>query len=83
MSPIQRGLEAEDTREPRAEQPIVVGIDGSPGAVAALRWAAVEARTHGRRLTAVYAYDPVVYGAPHAADGRDPGPGGGRWRSPA
>src|SRR5664280_1711466 len=64
MSPIQPGLEAEDTREPRAEQPIVVGIDGSPGAVAALRWAAVEARTHGRRLTAVYAYDPVVYGAP-------------------
>jgi hypothetical protein len=82
MSPIQRGLEAEDTREPRAERPIVVGIDGSPGAVAALRWAAVEARTHGRRLTPS---TPTTRWctAPHAADGRDLGPGDGRWRSPA
>src|SRR5674536_94088 len=49
----------------RAERPIVVGIDGSPGSVAALRWAASEARAHGRPLTAVVAYDvPAYYGYP-------------------
>src|SRR5664280_2713925 len=51
----------------RAERPIVVGIDGSPGSVAALRWAASEARAHGRPLTAVVAYDvPAYYGYPLA-----------------
>ncbi len=45
----------------------MVGIDGSAGAVAALRWAAAESRAHGRPLTVVNVYDPVIfYGYPIA-----------------
>lgn len=32
---------------------IVVGVDGSPGSLVALRWAAEEARVHGAKLRAV------------------------------
>jgi nucleotide-binding universal stress UspA family protein len=46
---------------------IVVGIDGSPGARAALRWAVVEARAHGARLTAVHAWS--VPAGPIGLDG--------------
>ena len=35
---------------------ITVGVDGSEGAVAALRWAAAEARLRGGRLRAVHAW---------------------------
>ena len=35
---------------------IVVGIDGSPGSDAALRWALDEARLRGSRLRAVHVY---------------------------
>lgn len=41
---------------------IVVGVDGSRGAAAALRWAAAEARRRGASLTAVHAYiRPLAY----------------------
>lgn len=43
------------------QRPVVVGVDGSPAAVAALRWAAGDAKAHGRPLTVVYAPDPAVY----------------------
>ncbi|HVM53988.1 MAG TPA: universal stress protein [Acidimicrobiales bacterium] len=36
---------------------IVVGLDGSTGSTAALRWAAAEARIHGAPLTALFAWD--------------------------
>jgi nucleotide-binding universal stress UspA family protein len=59
--------EAQATKDIGANgRPIVVGIDGSPGAVAALKWAAVEARAHGWPLTVVYAYDPMTYYYPIA-----------------
>lgn len=35
---------------------VVVGVDGSPGARAALEWAAAEARLRGARLRAVHAW---------------------------
>jgi nucleotide-binding universal stress UspA family protein len=46
---------------------IVVGVDGSPGAAAALAWALAEARTHGAELSVVsgFAYTDVV-GVPGA-----------------
>src|SRR5437867_3157773 len=36
---------------------IVVGVDGSPGGDAALRWALAEARLRGARLRVVHAYE--------------------------
>lgn len=40
---------------------IVVGVDGSDGSKTALRWAVDEARLHGARVVALYAWDvPVV-----------------------
>lgn len=40
-----------------AGEGIVVGVDGSPGSVAALSWAVDEARRRGTRLTAVMVWD--------------------------
>ena len=40
---------------------IVVGVDGSAGAVAALRWALAEARLHGASLDVVHAWQPPTY----------------------
>ena len=37
---------------------IVVGVDGSPGSDAALRWALDEARLRGSKLQVVHAYEP-------------------------
>jgi nucleotide-binding universal stress UspA family protein len=44
---------------------IVVGVDGSPGGRAALRWAAEEARVHGVPLLAVEAWEfsPLIFTA--------------------
>ena len=39
---------------------IVVGVDGSPGSYAALRWAAGQARRIGGAIDAVYVLEPVV-----------------------
>ncbi len=48
-----------------SEQPIVVGIDGSAEAVAALRWAADAARAYGRPVTVITVKDPLAsYGFP-------------------
>jgi nucleotide-binding universal stress UspA family protein len=41
---------------PALAQPILVGIDDSPGADHALRWAVEEAAVHGRPLRLVYAF---------------------------
>ena len=51
---------------------ILVGVDGSPAAAAALRWAAAEARLRGMRLHVVHARDqhPVEAGALRAAERR-------------
>jgi nucleotide-binding universal stress UspA family protein len=38
---------------------IVVGVDGSPGSDAALRWALDEARLRGSRLRVVHVYHPA------------------------
>jgi nucleotide-binding universal stress UspA family protein len=39
---------------------LVVGVDGSPGSYAALRWAAGQARLSGATIEAVYVLEPVV-----------------------
>ena len=39
---------------------LVVGVDGSPGSYAALRWAAQQARLSGASIDAVYVLEPVV-----------------------
>jgi len=42
---------------------IVVGVDGSPSAQSALRWAAAQARLTGGRVHAMIAWEyPVLYG---------------------
>lgn len=46
-----------------AQQRIVVGYDSSPGAHAALRWAAEEARLRGASLDVVHAWTYYVVGA--------------------
>jgi nucleotide-binding universal stress UspA family protein len=48
------------------QQRIVVGVDGSAAALAALQWAAAEARLRGAALHVVYAWEPVTYRAPYA-----------------
>lgn len=50
---------------------IVVGVDGSPDGVAALRWAAEEARLRGAPLRLVHAYQAprLAYGDGLAAPG--------------
>jgi nucleotide-binding universal stress UspA family protein len=48
---------------PQDQYRIVVGFDGSEGAKRALTWAADEARAHGGRLRAVYAWRPGEFGS--------------------
>lgn len=45
-----------------SEEHVVVGVDGSPGSRAALRWALRYAEKVGGRVTAVAAWQPPVYG---------------------
>jgi hypothetical protein len=53
---------------------ILVGVDGSPAAAAALRWAAAEARLRGMRLHVVHARDQdAVELAHYAPPSRDQG----------
>lgn len=51
------------------ERPIVVGIDGSSEAVAALRWAAQEARVHSRSVIVMTVNNPLAYAVPFAPVG--------------
>jgi nucleotide-binding universal stress UspA family protein len=46
---------------PAAERPIVVGIDGSAGSTAALRWAAAKVWRHGRPLAVICVVAPPAY----------------------
>jgi nucleotide-binding universal stress UspA family protein len=48
------------------QQRIVVGVDRSAAALAALRWAAGEARLRNATLHVVHAWEPVTYRAPYA-----------------
>jgi nucleotide-binding universal stress UspA family protein len=48
------------------QQRIVVGVDRSAAALAALRWAAAEARLRHATLHVVHAWEPVTYRAPYA-----------------
>jgi nucleotide-binding universal stress UspA family protein len=48
------------TNEGIPTETIVVGVDGSPGSLQALRWAAEEARLRRARLHAVLAWDAPV-----------------------
>ena len=52
---------------PEAVGKVVVGIDGSPQAEAALLWAVDEARHRRASLTVVHAYPPVVSVGPFSA----------------
>jgi len=42
----------------KESRPVVVGVDGSPAARAALRWAVEDARRRGCRVDAVWAWHP-------------------------
>ena len=57
---------------PQATGRIVVGIDGSSEADAALLWALDEARLRHASLTVVHAYPPVVPGGPFSATHLEP-----------
>jgi nucleotide-binding universal stress UspA family protein len=48
------------------QQRIVVGVDRSAAALAALRWAVAEARLRGAALHVVHAWEPVTHRAPYA-----------------
>lgn len=50
-----------------ATRAVVVGVDGSPASMHALRWAVDEARLRGVRLTAIYAYRSLREAAPFDA----------------
>ncbi|HEX9481116.1 MAG TPA: universal stress protein [Solirubrobacteraceae bacterium] len=65
------------TRSAGERERIVTGVDGSPGATAALRWAVDEAARRASRLDAVIAWRPSPAVAPPV---RDPPSSG---RSPA
>ncbi|NUR71755.1 MAG: universal stress protein [Hamadaea sp.] len=45
-----------------AKPPVVVGVDGSPAAMEAARWAAAYAVRHGASLRCVYGYHLPLYG---------------------
>ncbi|MEV3936806.1 universal stress protein [Glycomyces sp. NPDC049804] len=56
-------MEEADRARPRRR--IVVGVDGSPAARSALRWAIEQAKATGADVEAVYAWKyPISFGAP-------------------
>ncbi|MFI7341668.1 universal stress protein [Streptomyces sp. NPDC050085] len=65
-----------------AQPRIVVGVDGSPASVAALRWAMGQARALHARVLAVHAWqDPARGFAPYAPTSRRPTPAQERGRA--
>lgn len=58
-----------------ASEGVVVGIDGSPGAAGALRWALREAEVRQTTLTAVFAWDWLEQGHAIVPEGFDPSSG--------
>lgn len=54
--------------------PVVVGVDGSPGSTAALRWALAEARLREAPLRLVHAYQPATISVTGAGGGVAPVP---------
>src|SRR5690242_18677292 len=46
------------------DKPIVVGVDGSPSAIHAARWAAAEAARRGTRLVLVHSSPPLPVHSP-------------------
>jgi nucleotide-binding universal stress UspA family protein len=63
------------------QQRIVVGVKRSAAALAALRWAAGEARLRRTRLHAVHAWEPAVRAASYAIVGDRPASGQERRRA--
>lgn len=76
----ETGFSASPRERPTGENPdgaaragrIVVGVDGSPGGDAALRWAIDEARAHGAALEAVLAWDYLDQPPAPGVEGFDP-----------
>jgi nucleotide-binding universal stress UspA family protein len=56
---------------------ILVGVSGSGASLAALRWAAVEARRRDARLRVIQAWEPRPARAPYAAAATDDGSSAG------
>lgn len=58
-------METSDKEERR--QRIVVGVDGSPSSMSALRWALQQAKATGAEVEVVHAWEyPISFGAPVA-----------------
>jgi nucleotide-binding universal stress UspA family protein len=55
----ERTMNENENTSPQMHGVVVVGIDDSAGAAAALRWAAAEARLRDSRLLVVHAWTPV------------------------
>jgi nucleotide-binding universal stress UspA family protein len=60
---------SESGSQPAAAGALVVGVDGSEGSLAALRWAFAEAAAHGAPVWAVHVLDPRVRRVPYARVG--------------
>jgi nucleotide-binding universal stress UspA family protein len=61
-------VRGDETREPPADAPVVVGVDGSGEATAAVGFAMSEASRFDCPLVAVLAWDELWIGAPELAD---------------
>ena len=64
-----------------AEQRIVVGVKRSAASLAALRWAAAEARLRHATLHVVHAWEPAIRRASYAILGDSPAGGQERLRA--
>jgi nucleotide-binding universal stress UspA family protein len=60
--------------DPRTAHKVVVGVDGTPRTVAALRWAASEALRRDAELVAVHAWGSMVRPASYAPVGASASP---------
>jgi nucleotide-binding universal stress UspA family protein len=64
-----RACEEDATMHPRTIGKIVVGVDGAPRTIAALRWAASEALRRDAEIVAVHAWGTVLRPASYAPVG--------------